>query len=112
MEMKRGDIVVLNLGGNVGKPRPALIVQADILNHDDRLATTIVLPLTSELLNMEVIRYRLEPNNTNGLQFSSQVMIDKIMQVEKSRIQKTVGHLTKKQMDDIEARLLAILGVH
>lgn len=110
--MRRADVVVLTLGGNVGKPRPALIVQADILNQDDRLATTIVLPLTSELLNMEIIRYKVEPNNTNGLQCTLQVMVDKIMQVEKSRVQKVVGHLTKKQMDEIESRLLAILGVH
>lgn len=110
--MKRGDVVVLNLGGNVGKPRPAIVIQADILNQDDRLATTIVLPLTSELLNMEVIRYKIEPSNANGLQVASQIMIDKIMQVEKIRIQKVVGHLTKKQVDEIEARLLAILGVH
>lgn len=110
--MKRADVVVLNPDGNVGKPRPALIVQADILNQDDRLATTIVLPLTSELLNMEIIRYKVEPNNTNGLQCTLQVMVDKIMQVEKSRVQKVVGHLTKKQMDEIESRLLAILGVH
>jgi mRNA-degrading endonuclease toxin of MazEF toxin-antitoxin module len=39
-------------------------------------------------------------------------MVDKIMQIEKSRVQKVVGHLTKKQMDEIESRLLAILGVH
>ena len=110
--MKRADVVVLNLGGNIGKPRPAVIIQADILNQDDRLATTIVLPLTSEWLNMEVIRYKVEPSSTNGLQCTSQVMVDKIMQIEKSRVQKVVGHLTKKQMDEIESRLLAILGVH
>ena len=109
--MKRGDIVVVNLGGNIGKPRPALIIQANILNKDDNLSTTIVLPLTSELLNMEIIRYKLEPNSKNGLQFSSQVMIDKIMQVEKRRIQQVIGCISKKQIDEIEARLLAILGV-
>lgn len=27
--MKRGDIVILNLGGNVSKPRPAIIIQAE-----------------------------------------------------------------------------------
>jgi hypothetical protein len=38
-------------------------------------------------------------------------MIDKIMQVEKIRVQKIAGHITKKQIDEIEARMLAILGV-
>lgn len=101
----------MDLGGNVGKPRLALIVQADILNEDDKLSTTIVLPLSSELVNMEVIRYKLEPSSANGLQFASQVMIDKIMQVEKHRVQKVIGHIAKKQMNEVEARLLAILGI-
>lgn len=108
--MKRGDIVILNLGNNIGKPRPALVIQANLLNEGARLLTTIVFPLTSELLNMEVIRYKLDPSSTNGLQVSSQIMIDKVMQVEKHRIQKVIGHITKKQMDEVEARLLAILG--
>jgi mRNA interferase MazF len=110
--MRRGNIVVLNLGGNIGKPRPALIIQADILNEDDRLQTTIVLPLTTELLNMAVIRYKLEPSSTNGIATTSQVMIDKIMQVEKNRVQHIIGQITKKQMEEVEARLLAILGVN
>jgi mRNA-degrading endonuclease toxin of MazEF toxin-antitoxin module len=62
--------------------------------------------------NMEIIRYKLEPNSINGLQITSQVMIDKIMQIEKLRVQKIVGHITKKQINDIESRLLAILGVN
>lgn len=109
--MKRGDIVILNLGGNVGKPRPALIFQADLLNENNILSTTIVLPITSGLLNMEIIRYKLEPTRMNGLQVVSQVMIDKIMQVEKIKVQRVIGHITKKHMDQVEARLLAILGI-
>ncbi len=109
--MKRGDVVVLNLGGNIGKPRPALVIQNDLLNQDDNLTTTIVLPITSELLNMKVIRYKLEPSSKNGLTSSSQVMIDKIMQIEKSKVKKIIGSLLKKQIDEVEARLLAVLGV-
>ncbi|MFN8770196.1 MAG: type II toxin-antitoxin system PemK/MazF family toxin [Neisseriaceae bacterium] len=110
--MKRGDIVILNLGGNIGKPLPALIIQADILNDDDRLATTIVLPITYELQSMQVVRYKLEPSNKNGLQVSSQVMIDKVMQVDKNRIQKIIGNVAIKHITEIEARLLAILGIN
>lgn len=60
---------------------------------------------------MEVIRYKIEHTKTNGLKFPSQVMIDKIMQVEKIRVQKIAGHITKKQIEENEARMLAILGV-
>ena len=109
--MKRGDIVVLNLGNNIGKPRPALIIQADLLNESRVLTTTIVIPLTSTLLNMEFMRYTIEPTATNGLTKTSEVMIDKISQVKKSMVHAGIGHITKKQLDEIEARLLAVLGV-
>lgn len=109
--MKRGDIVVLNLGNNIGKPRPALIIQADLLNESRVLTTTIVIPLTSTLLNMEFMRYTIEPTATNGLTKTSEVMIDKISQVKKSMVHAVIGHITKKQLDEIEARLLAVLGV-
>lgn len=61
---------------------------------------------------MRAIRYELMPSVKNGLQSNSQVMIDKVMQVEKSHVQKIIGSITKKQMSDIESRLLAILGIN
>ncbi|MCC2625143.1 MAG: growth inhibitor PemK [Burkholderiales bacterium] len=109
--IKRGNIVILNLGNNVGKPRPAVIIQADILNDEMKLATTIVIPLSSEIQNMHVIRYIIEPSAKNGLQIISQAMIEKVMQIEKSKIQKVIGQITKKQLDEIESRLLAVLGI-
>ncbi len=109
--MKRGEIVILNFGNNIGKPRPGLVMQADILNDDARLETTIIIPLSTTLSMMDVMRYTIEPNKSNGLAQISQVMIEKIMQVEKSKVQQIVGHIVKKQMNEIEARLLAILGI-
>jgi mRNA interferase MazF len=110
--MKRGDIVVLNVGNNIGKPRPAVIIQADILNESSNVSTTIVLPLTSELLHMNVLRYPVEPSVKNGLKLRSQVMIDKIQQIDKQKIQSVIGSMDSKQIADIEARLLAVLGVN
>ncbi len=110
-QIRRGNVVVLNLSNNVGKPRPAVIMQADILNEEAKLATTIVIPLSSELHNMKVIRYIIEPSANNGLQTTSQAMIEKVMQIEKTKVQKIIGHITKKQMDEIESRLLAVLGI-
>lgn len=58
---------------------------------------------------MNIIRYKLEPTVLNGLQHKPQVMIDKIMQVEKHKV---VGNITKIQLNEVEARLLAIFGVN
>jgi mRNA interferase MazF len=107
--MKRGDVVVLNLGANVGKPRPALVLQNDILN--ETLQTTIVIPFSSDIQSVDTFRYVISATSSNGLQVTSQIMIDKISQIKQDKIQKVIGHITKKQMDEIEARLLAVLGI-
>jgi len=31
--MRRGDVVVVALPGDLGKPRPAVVVQVDVLNE-------------------------------------------------------------------------------
>ncbi|WP_211959864.1 type II toxin-antitoxin system PemK/MazF family toxin [Cupriavidus plantarum] len=45
--MKRGDVVVVAMNTEVGKPCPALIVQSNI--YLDQHPTVNVLPITSEL---------------------------------------------------------------
>ena len=110
--MRRGDVVVLNIGNNIGKPRPAVIIQADILNESNVVSTTIVLPLTSELLHMNVLRYQVEPNFENGLKVRSQIMVDKITQIDKQKIQGVIGCLNRSQILEIESRLLTVLGVN
>ena len=42
--MRRGDLVVVAMQGDHGKPRPALVIQSDLF---DQLATVTVLPLIS-----------------------------------------------------------------
>lgn len=43
---------------DLGKPRPALIIQAD---RFERLATLTVLPITSTLVDAPLLRVTLEP---------------------------------------------------
>ena len=107
--IKRGNVVILNLGGNVGKPRPALVIQNNILN--DILNTTIILPFSSDLQDVDTFRFIILATTANGLQINSQLMIDKVSQIPKDRVQRVIGKITKKQMDEIEVRLLAVLGI-
>jgi len=44
--MERGDLVTIAVSGDYGKPRPALVIQADAFNE---LGSVTVLRLTSEL---------------------------------------------------------------
>ena len=57
--MQRGDLITVALQGDAGKPRPALVIQAD---HFANLPTLIVLPLTSTILDLPLVRVTVEPD--------------------------------------------------
>lgn len=58
--MKRGDLVTVALSGDYGKPRPALVIQADAF---DQLGSVTVLRLTSELHDWPTNVERTVPNS-------------------------------------------------
>ncbi|PRD30520.1 UNVERIFIED_CONTAM: insO2 [Trichonephila clavipes] len=74
--MMRGDLVAIALSGDFGKPRPALVIQA---NQFSEHTSVTILPLTSTLVPAPLLRVTVQPNAENGLQKPSQVMIDKAM---------------------------------
>jgi mRNA interferase MazF len=72
--LKRGDIVTIAAPGNNGKPRPALIIQADVFN--DIHSSITVVPLTSTIIDAPLFRITLDPSRQNGLNRVSQIMVD------------------------------------
>jgi mRNA interferase MazF len=97
-------------GGNAytGKPRPAVIVQ-DTRYTDLRSVT--VCPLTSELMDVDVVRLRVEPSPLNGLRTPSQVMIDKIVTVPRGRLGHRIGELSEQDMIRIGRALVVFLCI-
>ncbi len=75
--MKRGDIVVIVAHGKLGRPRPAVIVQADELG--DATTTMLVCPITSDVTEKLPIRPIVEVDEGNGLRIRSQIMTDKML---------------------------------
>lgn len=67
--MQRGDLVTLSLHGDYEKPRPAVIVQSNLLSD---LESVVLCPITSDLRDA-VFRVTIEPNPSNGLRALSQV---------------------------------------
>ena len=88
--MKRGDLVTVALPGDFGKPRPALVIQADQFND---AATTTVLLISSTLVDAPLIRVPIMPSQENGLRKRSQVMVDKAMTVRSERLGDPFGRL-------------------
>lgn len=105
--MKRGDLVTVALQGDLGKPRPALIIQSDLFNEHPSVT---ILPVTSELRDAPLFRIQVEPSETNGLQKISQIMIDKPQSVTREKIGNVFGHIDDKTMSTINRALAMFLG--
>jgi mRNA interferase MazF len=108
MAMKRGDLVTVALQGDYGKPRPALIVQSDLF---DEHPSVTILPVTSELRETPLFRIRVVPNAVNGLQKSSDIMVDKVQSVPRERIGEAFGQISAEQMLEVSRSLAVFLGV-
>ena len=80
--MKRGDLVTIAVSGDYGKPRPALVVQADAFGLHP---SVIVLPLTSEIHDAPLFRVTVGAGKETGLRTAWQIMVDKATTVPRER---------------------------
>lgn len=78
----RGDFVTIATQGDFGKPRPALVVQSDLFHEQHTLT---VLPVTSTLVSAPLLRVTVHATPENGLQKTSQIMIDKPITVKQEK---------------------------
>ena len=106
--MIRGDFVTIAMQGDFGKPRPALVIQADPF---DEHATVTVLPVTSTLVAAPLLRITVQPSAENGLQKPSQVMVDKAMTVKRGRVGQAFGRIDANAMVEVERCLAVFLGI-
>lgn len=106
--MRRGDFVTVAMQGDFGKPRPALVIQADLFND---LSSVTVLPVTGTLLAAPLLRITLKPSAENGLQKPSQVMIDKPMAIKRDKVGAAFGYIDADAMIEVERCLAVFLGI-
>jgi mRNA interferase MazF len=104
-QLKRGDVVVVALPGDYGKPRPALIIQSDLFNETH--ASVTIVPVTSTLVDAPIFRLTVDPSPTNGLRSLSQLMIDKVTTVSRTRVAQNIGRLE----DDLLLRVSRALAL-
>ena len=107
--MKRGDLVVVAVPGDYGKPQPALIVQADVFNEAHSSVTLV--PVTSTLVDAPLFRLTVEPSPGNGLRSLSQIMVDKITTVSRARIGQTIGHLEDDTLLRVSRAMALWIGI-
>ncbi len=106
--MRRGDLVTIVMQGDFGKPRPALVIQA---NQFDEHTTVTVLPLTGTLVAAPLFRITIQPNPDNSLEKTSQVMVDKAMTVRRDKLSQTFGCIDCDALIQVERSLAVFLGI-
>jgi len=111
--IKRGEIYWVDFepvrGSEQGRLRPALVVQGDVGNLNSPL--TIVIPFTSRLSPVRYPQNVFFSAGTVGLTKDSELLVNQIKAVDKSRLGERLGVVSDEQMEEVEAALLLVLGM-
>jgi mRNA interferase MazF len=100
----RGSVVtVASPGVYSGKPRPAVVVQANRWLQAHPSVT--LCPLTSTLRQARLVRIAVEPSGRNGLRKPSQLMVDKLFTVPTTAVGEVVGQLEPQVLVDLDLAL-------
>lgn len=112
--MRRGDICWIDLGEPLGSEpgfrRPAIVIQDDEFNAS-RLATTIVLSLTSNVELRKVPGCVYLTASETGLPMDSVANGTQIRTVDRARIHENVGQLDDSTMFMVDNALKRVLGL-
>ena len=106
--MKRGDLVTVALQVDLGKPRPALVIQSDYFNVHP---SVVILPITSELRDAPLFWILMNPDAENGLSKPSQIMVDKPQSVAREKIGSVFGCLDEVTLFAVNQALALFLGL-
>jgi mRNA interferase MazF len=109
LEVKRGDVVLVVVPSELGRPRPGVVVQADEFN--DELSTLFICPISSDLQENLPLRPMIEAKPSNGLRLRSQIMTDKLVAIRHDRVRRVIGHIDKDTSEYLDRALLVVLGL-
>lgn len=111
----RGDIYEVNLepvkGREIeGTGRPVLIVQNDLITK--KVTTIIGVPFTKNIKRKEFpYTVFIKKESSNGLKCDSVLLCHQIRVLDKSRLNKKLGHISEKQLIEVDEKLLFTLGI-
>jgi mRNA interferase MazF len=74
------------------------------------LESLVICPITSAVRDA-AFRITVEPDNANGLRVLSQVMVDKLSTLPRSKISEPFGRLDDERMKAVDRALLLVVGL-
>lgn len=109
MAVKRGDVVLMVVQGDLGKPRPAVVVQSDELGG--ATTTVLVCPMSSDVRESPRLRPVVEATVGSGLRVTSQIMTEKVAPIRRDRIRRAIGALDDEAIERLDRALMVVLGL-
>ncbi len=111
--MKRGEIYFANMNPTIGKElnktRPVLIISNDINNLYSELVT--IVPITSQ--TEKIYPYEVLINkDESGLNKNSKIKCNQIRTIDKLRLTKKAGTISKDKLDQIERAICLHLDIN
>ena len=107
--MKRGEIWTVAGGKDyAGKPRPAVVLQDDSFDATESITICAV---TTDPAEAPLFRVPITPNERNGLNALSRLMVDKVTTVPKNKLRHRIGYLDPKDMERVNQAILIFLGL-
>lgn len=115
MEMRkfpeRGEIYLVcldpTIGSEINKTRPALIISNDINNQAAQTVT--VIPITS-LIGKVYPFETLLSSQESGLPKNSKAKCNQIRTIDKKRLVKCIGRVSREKLKEVEGSLFIHLG--
>jgi mRNA interferase MazF len=109
VEIARGDVVLMVVPSDLGRPRPGVVVQGSEFNAG--LSTIIVCPVSSDLQDKLMLRPLIEVAQENGLRLRSQIMTDKMVALRRDRVRRVIGRIDAETSEKLNRALLLVLGL-
>lgn len=106
--MRRGEVWTVAGGAEyTGMPRPAVIVQDDRFDTD----SVTICPFTADPTEAPLFRLPVSASSTNRLRENSQLMVDKLTTVRRSRLGDQLGVLDDADLVRLNRALVVFLGI-
>jgi mRNA interferase MazF len=107
--VRRGEIwSVAARGAYTGKPRPAVIVQDD---RFDATASVTLCAMSTDPTDAPLFRLFIAPDELNGLDQPSRLMVDKLSTVPKTNLGQRIGRLGDEDLVRLDRAIVVFLGL-
>lgn len=111
---RRGDVYLANLdpyiGSEQGGTRPVVVLQNNTGNY--YCPTLIVAPITSKSGKKPSQPTHYYAERIHGLDVPGMVLLEQIKTIDKRRVKKYLGRMTRQQMDEIGEAIEEALGLY